>query len=178
MQTEHQKELYIRQYTQREGIKLDTTVIHQNPGRKATARLMLNSFWREFGENLNKPSTLAIDNHAALFQVINDPLLDINAICISTEDKLEIVCSNVKENELDNGKTFCGSLYHLLGTTQTLRVKLGQQAPYFDADSVIDHWKPSQPDIPLGDSLGNMTDELEDGSYITEFTSGGPKNYG
>ena len=38
--------------------------------------------------------------------------------------------------------------------------------------------KPGQPDIPLGDFLGDMTDELEDGSYITEFVSGGPKNYG
>lgn len=35
---------------------------------------------------------------------------------------------------------------------------------------------------PTGPYLGDMTDELEDeygvGSYITEFVSGGPKNYG
>ena len=36
--------------------------------------------------------------------------------------------------------------------------KLGQQALYFDTDSVIYRWKPGQPDIPLGDFLGDMTD--------------------
>jgi len=35
--------------------------------------------------------------------------------------------------------------------------------------------------VPTGSYLGDMTDELNDygaASYITEFTSGGPKNYG
>ena len=30
---------------------------------------------------------------------------------------------------------------------------------------------------PLGDYLGEMTNELDDGDYITTFASGGPKNY-
>ena len=29
-----------------------------------------------------------------------------------------------------------------------------------------------------GDYLGDLTDELEPGDHITDFTSGGPKNYG
>ena len=35
--------------------------------------------------------------------------------------------------------------------------------------------------VPVGSYLGDMTDELKDygpGSYITQFVSGGPKNYG
>ena len=32
--------------------------------------------------------------------------------------------------------------------------------PYFDTDSVIYTVKPAQPDIPLGDYLGEMTDKL------------------
>ena len=100
--TEDQKQQYISQYNEREGIKLEPTMIRKTPGRKATAKLMLNSFWGKFGENLNKPSTLAIDTPAtpaSLFQVISDPLLRIQSIRICTEDKLEIVHSKVKENQ-------------------------------------------------------------------------------
>ena len=32
--------------------------------------------------------------------------------------------------------------------------------------------------MPNGDFLGELTDELEPGEYIVDFTSGGPKNYG
>ena len=49
---------------------------------------------------------------------------------------------------------------------------------YFDADSVIYTVEPGQPDIPLGDYLGEMTEELDNGDFIVEFTSAGPKNYG
>ena len=38
-------------------------------------------------------------------------------------------------------------------------------------------WCPGQPCIVIGDFLGNMTDEL-DVDVITEFVSGGAKNYG
>jgi len=49
---------------------------------------------------------------------------------------------------------------------------------YFDTDSVIYSCKPGEADIPLGDFLGEMTNELDDDDFITEFTSAGPKNYG
>ena len=157
--TEDQKQQYIRQYNEREGIKLEPTMIRKKPGRKATAKLMLNSFWGKFGENLNKPSTLAIDTPAALFQVISDPLLRIQSIRICTEDKLEIVHSKVKENQLDNGKrnvcltafTTCWARLRLYESLE----KLGQQALYFDADFVIYHRKPAWPSRhPFGRLLG------------------------
>ena len=44
-------------------------------------------------------------------------------------------------------------------------------------DSVVYKWRPGQPSIATGDFLGDMTDEL-DGDVITEFVSGGAKNYG
>ena len=89
--TEDQKQQYIRKYNERGGIKLEPTMVGKNPVREGIGKLMLNSFWGKFGENLNKPSTLAIYAPAALFQVISDPLLRIQSIRICTEDKLEIV---------------------------------------------------------------------------------------
>ena len=45
-----QKEDYVKNYKAREGIDLDTQHIEKNRGRKATAKLMLNSFRGKFGE--------------------------------------------------------------------------------------------------------------------------------
>ena len=54
--------------------------------------------------------------------------------------------------------------------------QLQERVLYYDTDSVIYVHEPGKPEPPLGDYLGDLTDEL-DGDYITEFMSGGPKNY-
>ena len=40
---------------------------------------------------------------------------------------------------------------------------LGDRVLYYDTDSVIYTWKPGQTEIPLGDYLGDMTNELDEG---------------
>ena len=45
-----------------------------------------------------------------------------------------------------------------------------------DTDSIIYKWREGQQSIPIGDYLGQWKDEL-DGDIITEFVSGGAKNY-
>ena len=61
-------------------------------------------------------------------------------------------------------------LYDLLDVLQ-------ERVLYYDTDSVIYVHEPGKPDPPLGDYLGDLTDELDVGDYITTFISGGPKNY-
>ena len=61
-------------------------------------------------------------------------------------------------------------LYDLLDLLQ-------ERVLYYDTDSVIYVHEPGKPDPPLGDYLGDLTDELDVGDYITTFISGGPKNY-
>ena len=61
-------------------------------------------------------------------------------------------------------------LYDLLDLLQ-------ERVLYYDTDSVVYVHEPGKPDPPLGDYLGDLTDELK-GGYITTFISGGPKNYG
>ena len=48
--TEEQKQQYIEEYFEREGIHLDPNKIKKNPGLRVLAKLMLNSFW---GKSLN-----------------------------------------------------------------------------------------------------------------------------
>jgi hypothetical protein len=53
---------------------------------------------------------------------------------------------------------------------------LQERVLYYDTDSVIFLSKPDEPEPPLGNHLGELTDELG-GEHITVFASGGPKNY-
>ena len=55
---------------------------------------------------------------------------------------------------------------------------LGERTLYYDTDSVIYRQLPGQPTIPIGDFLGDMTNELDGEDHIVEFVSGGAKNYG
>ena len=181
-----QKQAYIRNYKQHENIDLDPNLVEKNAGRKATAKLMLNSFWGKFGENLEKPTTQSITSPESLFRFVSDPLLHIHQLRICNDELLEVVYSNITSNQLDNGKrnvfvaafTTCNARLKLYSYLQTLN----KQVLYFDTDSVVYKWKPGEPDIPIGVYLGEMTNELEDpkrpNDYITEFVSGGPKNYG
>ena len=56
---------------------------------------------------------------------------------------------------------------------------LGESVLYFDTDSIIFLYDPAKPhlDLPLGDFLGDLTDELPAGEHITEFVSCGAKSY-
>ena len=49
---------------------------------------------------------------------------------------------------------------------------LQERILYNDTDSVIYIQKPGDTTVPIGYFLGDMTDEMAPGDYITEFVSG------
>ena len=143
---------------------------------------MLNSFWGKFGENLHKPTTEAVYTAHHLFALVSNPLYNKHQVRLSNDNTLEVVYANLKENQPDNGHV---NIFVAAFTTCHARLKLysyleqlQQRVLYFDTDSVIYTIRPGQPCIPLGDYLGEMTNELDGDDFITEFTSAGPKNYG
>ena len=48
---------------------------------------------------------------------------------------------------------------------------------FIDTDSIIFISEPGVPDPPTGDFLGDLTNELKEGQFITQFVSLGPKTY-
>lgn len=130
----------------------------------------------------NKTQVKAVSSPAELFEAITDKLNPVQTIRICTDEKLEVVTLPLTTNQLDNGKR---NIFVAAFTTCLARLKLYEyldllqkQVLYFDTDSVIYQCRPGQKVIPLGDYLGEMTDELEGKGFIEEFVSGGPKNYG
>lgn len=204
-QSLEQKGNYVMNYQEREGIRLDINQIAKNPGRKATAKLMLNryffhvaffhvvtphllilflfiscSFWGKFGERINKPTTVTVKEPSHLFSLLSDTTKDISTLRLCTDDVLEAVYTSVNENAPKGTKT---NIFVAAMTTCYARLKLydsldalQEQVLYFDTDSIVYKWRPGQPCIPTGDFLGDMKDELH-GDVINEFVSGGAKNY-
>ena len=52
--TEQDKQTYIDNYFQQEGIRLEYDKIEKNPGLRTLAKMMFNSMWGKFGQRLNK----------------------------------------------------------------------------------------------------------------------------
>ena len=101
-------------------------------------------------------------------QLVNDDMVEIQYLekegFVEENDKVNIVIA-VFTTAYARLK-----LYDLLDLLQ-------ERVLYYDTDSVVYVHEPGKPDPPLGDYLGELTDELK-GDYITTFISGGPKNYG
>ena len=55
--------------------------------------------------------------------------------------------------------------------------QLDRQVLYYYTDSVIYVHRSGEYDPPLGDFLGELTNELESEEFIVEYLSAGPKNY-
>ena len=139
------------------------------------------SLWGKFGERQNKPVTHCITQPADLFRLLDDPVFQISAVRICSEDVMEVVTTTA-EDECE--RSFKTNVFVAAFTTSLARLKLyealdflGDQALYYDTDSVIYKTKPGQEKLPLGSYLGQFTDELG-GDSIVEFCSGGAKNYG
>ena len=101
-------------------------------------------------------------------QLVNDDMVEIQYL-----EKEGFVEENDKVNIVIAAFTTAYArlkLYDLLDLLQ-------ERVLYYDTDSVVYVHEPGKPDPPLGDYLGELTDELK-GDYITTFISGGPKNYG
>ena len=179
--TEAKKQQYLSQYKEREGIDLHYDNIQKNPGQKQVAKLMLNSFWGKFGQRSNKPRTQTITSPSQLFTLLFASHKNVSTLRICNEDVLEVVSTDIDDNVVPSNKT---NVFIASFTTTWARLKLYEaldhlkkKVLYYDTDSVIYRWKQGQPSIPIGDYLGQFTDELED-DVISEFVSGGAKNYG
>lgn len=181
--TEQQHE-YMKEYFEREGIELEKEKIQKNSGLRSLSKLMLNSFWGKFGQCENQPKTTIIRQPSEFFAMLANPSIDINFVQEIGEEVI-IVNWEHKEESFDLLSTInvCIAAF----TTGQARIKLytclemlGQQMLYFDTDSVLFISKEGMQEPSVGPFLGDLTDELEEygpGSYITEFVSGGPKNY-
>lgn len=180
-----EKEAYIKQFFNTEGIKLEFSSILKNSGLRSLAKLMLNSFWGKFGQRENLPKTTIINKPNELYEMLSDPSKIVNNLLIINENTLVL---NWEYREEDSEILSTGNVCIAAYTTTQARLKLyeyleklEERVLYYDTDSIIFISNDGQYEPPIGNCIGDMTNELEQygkESYINEFVSGGPKNYG
>ncbi|KAJ8032374.1 putative DNA polymerase [Holothuria leucospilota] len=180
--SEEDRIAYVAEYEAREGVKLEH--IEKNEGRRCLAKLMLNSFWGKFGQRDNLPRREILSDMSEFIKLANDVSKETTLNRI-TEDFIELTWTDKKEFVDTTGTK---NVFIAAYTTAQARLKLysyleclDDRVLYFDTDSIIYVSRVGTYDPPLGNFLGDMTDELTkpfgEGSYITRFVAGGPKNY-
>ena len=188
--TEQDKQTYLRDYYEREGIQLEYDKIEKNPGLRTLAKMMLNSMWGKFGQRLNKTQIQTFEDPQAFHHFLDTDTLDVRHVSVINDDMVEVHYQHQEEdifvspnlNIFVAAFTTCHARIKLYETLQSL----GERVLYYDTDSIIYYTDEGQTNPALGNYLGDFTNEIKpvkiDGivheDYIVEFVSGGPKNYG
>ena len=203
--TDEQKQRYIDEYYEHEGIRLDPNKIEYNPGLRSLAKFALNSLWGRsniyanvlllacflkfylfymfigtFAQRSNLTKTKMVTEPKEFFDFLYSSEFEVSDARLVNDKTVEVHYSNVGEFAEQNNKV---NIVIAAFTTAYARLKLydlldllQERVLYYDTDSVIYVHEPGKPEPPLGNYLSDLTDEL-DGDYITTFISGGPKNY-
>ena len=178
---------YINEYYSKEKIKLDETKIENNPGKRNTFKLAVNSFWGKMGQNPKKIlKTEYVKSPEYFFKLLSDDTLDIHDAFLISDEYIQVKYIKkqpfLQESNASNviiaAYVTAQARLHLFNTIN----HLGKRCLYFDTDSVVFTAR-TDDDIPeTGIYLGQLTNEIktqeEPNSYITQFISCGPKNYG
>jgi len=90
VQTEEQKQAYIQDYFQHEGIQLEYDKIKENKGLRTLAKMMLNSMWGKFGQRLNKTQVQPFDDPQAFHRFLNTDTIDVRHVSVINDDMVEV----------------------------------------------------------------------------------------
>ena len=182
--TDKDKDNYIKEYFEKEGISLEKNNIKYNSGMRSVMKLILNSFWGKFGMKTDKMQVKFINNLKDWYELISNDEYVVHDVDFSIDDIL-VVYYKRNINSTFSSNTVNVVLASFVTCHARLRLykelkKLGNRVLYFDTDSIIYSSKKNDEYHPiLGDYLGELTNEIDktDGNYIEEFISAGPKNY-
>ena len=184
---EESKSRYLNKYKQDEGIALEREKVVKNSGLRAVAKLCLNSLWGKFGQRSNLKQTEVVKTRETLLNLLTCPDKEVLSILPVNDETLYVNWQYREEAVTSSPNT---SVVIAAYTTAQARLelyrhmeKLGRRLLYCDTDSCIfvkDENKPDEYEPPLGNLLGEMTDELEsygEGTYIDTMVSAAPKFY-
>ena len=170
---------YVNTVKEKLDIALDRDKIQDNPGKRAVAKLCLNSLWGKFGQRQNMSQTEYVTDVKRFYEIMLDERLDNINLNFLNEFMVQIT-SILKNEFVDNNSAT--NIYIAAFTTSHARLRLyemldylGERVMYHDTDSVFYVDDGTLP-VKTGCLLGEWTNELGD-TYIKEMVSTGPKSY-
>ena len=177
------EELYVEAFWKNEGIRLHRESIKSNAAKRGLAKLCLNSIWGKLTERNDRTQSKVISEPKNLYRFLATPGIEVTNVAFANDDVVWISWKHSAEERVPNlrhtNEVLCayvtaGARIHLYRYLD----RLGERAFYCDTDSVIYIELRDVPNlIETGDKLGDMTSELRTIEYVSEFVSGGPKNY-
>jgi len=178
--TKKHRHKYIKDYLEKEGIKLDYSKIEKNPGLRSLAKLILNSFWGKFGQRTNLLQLEYISDPSIYFDMLTSDQQVVTGVNFVTEEMVEMRWKNKEEFMESSGRT---NVVLAAYTTAQARLQLynyleelGSRVMYADTDSIVFTVAEGESEPSLGDYLGDLTDEVPLNN-ISHFVTAGPKNY-
>lgn len=170
---------YIKEVKERLDITLEKEKIIENPGKRAVAKICLNSLWGKFGQRTNISKTEYVTDIKRFYDILLDDRLDNLNLTFLNEEMVQIsyCLKDVFVEHNYNTNIFVAGF-----TTSNARLRLyemldylGENVAYYDTDSIV-YVDNGTKSVKTGCMLGDWTDELE-GKYITHWVSTGPKSY-
>lgn len=173
---ENAKQKYIEQYYEKEDILLNYSNIKTNSGLRSLVKLMLNSFWGEFGQSNNLIQTTYISDPVEFFDMIqkikNVQLVKDESVKLDWVYNDDFIETSGKTNVIIAAYIRAQARLKLFIYLQPL----GRMVLYCDTDSVVFTTCPGRWEPPLSDYLGDLTDEVPNNTILNCVT-GGPKKY-
>jgi hypothetical protein len=123
------------------GIKLYRENIKPNPGKRAVAKICLNSLWGKFGQRLNMTQSKYVTDVKDWYKLLLDDRVEISNPIFINENILQVTYKYKDQYVVD---TFSTNVYIAAFTTSNARLrlynmldKLGQSVLYYDTDSIV-----------------------------------------
>ncbi|XP_047111970.1 uncharacterized protein LOC124788732 [Schistocerca piceifrons] len=174
------KEEYVKAIKDKQGIELDIDRIEPNPGKRAVAKICLNSLWGKFGQRQNLTQNEFISDPQRWYELLLDDKIEISNVIFINEDMIEVSYKYTDEYIEDSTAT---NIFIAAFTTSNVRIRLyemldrlGDKVVYYDTDSVV-YIDDGTNKVETGCMLGKWTDELGKDDTIIEWLSTDPKSY-
>lgn len=181
VKTESDKDKYIEEYFNHEGIKLEKSNIKDNKGFRTLSKALLNYLYGKFGERYDKLRKMIVSERSKIVKMFTNPNIEVHSMFSLSSDTVLLTYRDRKEAIWNEGYSNIAIAAYVTAHARiklySYLNKLKEDVLYFDTDSVIFIDRENGPKIETGDHLGDMKDELVEGAFISEFVSGGPKNY-
>lgn len=183
--SEAERDAYIKNYLDHEGIQMIKSDIAPNPGLRTLSKLALNNLWGRMAMNPRRSHVEIVTEVNRFWELLTDPSIEVTTFLPVNDSTVYIGSRPHKDAPVTHGSSnvVVGSF-----VTAQARLKLyaylkqlGERVLYCDTDSIIYVSRPGEALIKCGDYLGEMTSELTEygpNATIALFCSAGPKSYG
>ncbi|XP_048008700.1 uncharacterized protein LOC125243250 [Megalobrama amblycephala] len=163
--TEMDKESYVREYFEKEGIRLNQDKIEVNLARRSINKLLLNSLWGRFCLRQNLPHSELISEPEQFAQHIFGRGYDIKYFTFLSDSValVQWAYAEGKGGQSCDVNVFIGAFTTAHARLELYDVmdKLGDRLLYTDMDSLLFTSKDGDWEPPLGPFLGDLTNELD-----------------